>query len=148
MYNFELYICRLVRSPAHCIEYVKLIQWEHEREDQCEFDADNEEHMTWVYEKALERAKSFGIEARHARPALTAGSCLTPDRKLLSRREAIARHNVEVLSKCALMVHIAKGASQLKACKPRVRGQGVLVQGLSTLISRQACRSPGKTSTI
>ena len=63
-----------LRSPAHCIEYVKLIQWEHEREDQCEFDADNEEHMAWVYEKALERAKSFGIEARHLRRSLSPGS--------------------------------------------------------------------------
>ena len=50
------------RSPQHCIEYVKLIQWEHEHPDQRDFDADNDEHMRWVYEKALERAKSFGIQ--------------------------------------------------------------------------------------
>ena len=56
------------RSPSHCIEYVKLIQWEHEHPDQREFDADNEEHMRWVYEKALERAKSFGIQARRLLP--------------------------------------------------------------------------------
>jgi len=45
---------------------VKLIQWEHEHPDQREFDADNDEHMRWVYEKALERAKSFGIQVRRA----------------------------------------------------------------------------------
>ena len=52
--------CR--RSPQHCIEYVKLIQWEHEHPDQREFDADDDDHMRWVFEKALERAKSFGIQ--------------------------------------------------------------------------------------
>ena len=27
-----------------------------------EFDTDNEEHMQWVYERALERAKLYGIQ--------------------------------------------------------------------------------------
>jgi NEDD8-activating enzyme E1 len=49
------------RSPAHCIEYAHLIQWEQERAGD-EFDADNEEHMRWVYEKALKRADHFGIQ--------------------------------------------------------------------------------------
>ncbi len=29
-----------------------------------EFDTDNEEHMKWVYEHALERAKQYGIQVR------------------------------------------------------------------------------------
>ncbi|BDA43199.1 NEDD8-activating enzyme E1 catalytic subunit [Coccomyxa sp. Obi] len=49
------------RSPAHCIEYAHLIQWQQERADD-EFDTDNEEHMRWVYEKALKRAEHFGIQ--------------------------------------------------------------------------------------
>jgi hypothetical protein len=49
------------RSPAHCIEYAHLIQWPHDRAGE-EFDADNEEHMRWVYEKALKRAETFGIQ--------------------------------------------------------------------------------------
>lgn len=51
------------RTPAHCIEYAHLIKWSHERQEE-EFDADNEEHMTWVYNNALERAKQYGIEVR------------------------------------------------------------------------------------
>lgn len=31
-----------------------------------EFDTDNEEHMKWVYERALERAKQYGIQVRAA----------------------------------------------------------------------------------
>lgn len=50
------------RSPAHCIEYAHLIQWGRDRPDE-EFDADIEEHMTWMYEHALARAQEFGIQA-------------------------------------------------------------------------------------
>ena len=40
---------------------MKLIQWEAERAG-TEFDADVEEHMRWVYERALRRAELFGIQ--------------------------------------------------------------------------------------
>jgi ubiquitin-activating enzyme E1 C len=49
------------RSPAHCIEYAKIILWPKERPDDT-FDADCEEHMKWVYSKALARAAEFGIQ--------------------------------------------------------------------------------------
>jgi hypothetical protein len=49
------------RSPAHCIEYAHLIQWQQERSGD-EFDTDNEEHMRWVYDKALQRSEHFGIQ--------------------------------------------------------------------------------------
>ncbi|PNW74589.1 hypothetical protein CHLRE_12g491500v5 [Chlamydomonas reinhardtii] len=48
------------RSPAHCIEYAHLILWGQVRQGE-EFDTDNEEHMKWVYDKAAERAKQYGI---------------------------------------------------------------------------------------
>ena len=51
------------RSPAHCIEYAKLILWSQARPGE-EFDTDNEEHMKWVYERAVERAKQYGIQVR------------------------------------------------------------------------------------
>ena len=50
----------LCRSAAHCIEYAHLIQWGQERPGE-EFDADVEEHMKWVYDKATARAEQFGI---------------------------------------------------------------------------------------
>ncbi|GAB4817230.1 hypothetical protein N2152v2_004276 [Parachlorella kessleri] len=54
-------IAETPRSPAHCIEYAKIILWPRERPDDT-FDADNEEHMRWVYEHAAARAKEFGIQ--------------------------------------------------------------------------------------
>ncbi|MEW5308906.1 MAG: hypothetical protein WDW38_000826 [Sanguina aurantia] len=49
------------RSPAHCIEYAHLIQWGQARTGE-EFDADKEEHLQWVYNAALARAKQYGIQ--------------------------------------------------------------------------------------
>ena len=49
------------RTPAHCIEYAHLIQWDKERPGDS-FDADSPEDMKWIYEKALARAESFGIQ--------------------------------------------------------------------------------------
>lgn len=51
------------RSPAHCIEYAHLIQWDAERPGEA-FDADIEEHLRWVFDKAAARAAHYGIQAR------------------------------------------------------------------------------------
>jgi hypothetical protein len=51
---------RAPRSAAHCIEYAHLILWSQQRQGD-EFDADSEEHMKWVYERAAERARQYGI---------------------------------------------------------------------------------------
>lgn len=48
------------RSPAHCIEYVHLIQWGQERPGDS-FDADNAEHMKWIFEQAFKRAEHYKI---------------------------------------------------------------------------------------
>ncbi|CAM6095047.1 unnamed protein product [Calypogeia fissa] len=48
------------RSPAHCIEYAHLIQWGQERTGES-FDADNPEHMKWIYEQAVKRAEEYNI---------------------------------------------------------------------------------------
>ena len=48
------------RAAAPCIEYAHLIQWSQQRQGD-EFDTDSEEHMKWVYERALERARQYGI---------------------------------------------------------------------------------------
>ncbi|KAK9790574.1 hypothetical protein WJX73_001976 [Symbiochloris irregularis] len=49
------------RSPAHCIEYVHLIQWPQEKGGE-EFDSDDDTHMQWVYQQALKRAQQYGIQ--------------------------------------------------------------------------------------
>ncbi|KAJ7296577.1 hypothetical protein O6H91_Y114700 [Diphasiastrum complanatum] len=38
------------RSPAHCIEYVHLIQWGQDRVGE-KFDSDSPEHMKWIFEQ-------------------------------------------------------------------------------------------------
>ncbi|KAF3793060.1 NEDD8-activating enzyme E1 catalytic subunit [Nymphaea thermarum] len=56
-------LCTLAETPrtaAHCIEYAHLIKWNEEHSGK-PFDADNPEHMQWVYLQALKRAELFGI---------------------------------------------------------------------------------------
>lgn len=54
-------IANTPRLPEHCIEYVKIIQWEKENPLDCALDGDDPVHVTWVTEKAQERANNFNI---------------------------------------------------------------------------------------
>lgn len=49
------------RLPEHCVEYVKIIQWGKENPFDSDLDGDDPQHVSWVYEKAQERANSFNI---------------------------------------------------------------------------------------
>lgn len=49
------------RLPEHCIEYVKVIQWPKENPFDCAIDGDDPNHINWIYEKAVERARQFNI---------------------------------------------------------------------------------------
>ncbi|XP_077240659.1 E1 C-terminal related 1 [Tasmannia lanceolata] len=56
-------LCTLAETPrtaAHCIEYAHLIKWDEVHSGET-FDADDPEHMQWVYSEALKRAELFGI---------------------------------------------------------------------------------------
>jgi len=56
-------LCTLAETPRsapHCIEYAKLVLWTSEHPHE-EFDGDNPDHVSWVYEKACERAAHYGI---------------------------------------------------------------------------------------
>ncbi|XP_006644044.2 NEDD8-activating enzyme E1 catalytic subunit [Oryza brachyantha] len=56
-------LCTLAETPrtaAHCIEYAHLIKW-NEVHPGKPFDADDAEHMQWIYSEALKRAELFGI---------------------------------------------------------------------------------------
>ena len=56
------------RNAAHCIQYAGLIAWEKEAPFKDEkggvpkYDTDDPEHMNWLFERALSRAKEFQIE--------------------------------------------------------------------------------------
>ena len=53
-------IATIPRQPQHCIEWAHQIGWGEKRKDE-EFDNDNMEHITWVYNAAVERSKQFSI---------------------------------------------------------------------------------------
>lgn len=54
-------IANTPRLPEHCIEYVKIIQWEKENPFSVALDGDDPQHLAWVYERALERANQYNI---------------------------------------------------------------------------------------
>lgn len=54
-------LATIPRQPQHCIEWAHIIKWEEERKD-VQLDTDDPEHITWLYQKSLGRAKEFGIE--------------------------------------------------------------------------------------
>ncbi|KAL2870619.1 NEDD8-activating protein UBA3 [Aspergillus lucknowensis] len=53
-------IATIPRQPQHCIEWAHQIAWQDKRKDDA-FDSDDMEHIGWVYNAALERAKEFNI---------------------------------------------------------------------------------------
>uniref|UniRef100_A0A7E4UUT1 NEDD8-activating enzyme E1 catalytic subunit n=1 Tax=Panagrellus redivivus TaxID=6233 RepID=A0A7E4UUT1_PANRE len=61
--NFPLCtIAHTPRLPEHCVEYVKVIQWDEVKPFGEEaIDGDNPEHLEWITAKAMERAEKYGI---------------------------------------------------------------------------------------
>ncbi|KAK7531063.1 hypothetical protein IWX49DRAFT_562920 [Phyllosticta citricarpa] len=53
-------LATIPRQPQHCIEWAHIIAWEEERKGDT-LDTDDPEHITWLYNKALDRAKEFNI---------------------------------------------------------------------------------------
>lgn len=54
-------MCTPSRLPEHCIEYVKVIQWDKENPFGAALDGDDPHHLLWVFEKAQQRASSYSI---------------------------------------------------------------------------------------
>lgn len=53
-------LASIPRQPAHCIEWASILEWPRVMGDK-KLDTDNPEHIQWLYEQALERAKEFNI---------------------------------------------------------------------------------------
>ncbi|KAI1873107.1 uncharacterized protein JN550_003360 [Neoarthrinium moseri] len=53
-------LATIPRQPEHCIEWAHIIAWDQEKPFPS-LDKDDPEHITWLYEKALNRAQEFNI---------------------------------------------------------------------------------------
>lgn len=53
-------LATIPRQPEHCIEWAHIIAWEQEKPFP-KLDNDDPEHITWLWTKALARAKEFNI---------------------------------------------------------------------------------------
>lgn len=53
-------LATIPRQPEHCIEWAHIIAWEEEKPFP-NLDNDDPEHITWLWRKALARAKEFNI---------------------------------------------------------------------------------------
>lgn len=53
-------IASIPRQPEHCIEWAHVIAWDEEKPFP-KLDKDDPEHVNWLYQKALTRAREFNI---------------------------------------------------------------------------------------
>ncbi|SPN96855.1 probable ubiquitin-activating enzyme [Cephalotrichum gorgonifer] len=53
-------LAAIPRQPEHCIEWAHIIAWDEEKPFP-QLDKDDPEHITWLYQRALERASEFNI---------------------------------------------------------------------------------------
>ena len=63
--NFPLCtIAHTPRLPEHCVEYSRLLLWPKEKPfgEDTSIDGDDPAHISWMYERARERAEEYGIQ--------------------------------------------------------------------------------------
>lgn len=63
--NFPLCtIAHTPRLPEHCIEYSRILLWPKEKPfgEEISIDGDDPAHISWIYERARERADEYGIK--------------------------------------------------------------------------------------
>ena len=53
-------LATIPRQPQHCIEWARIIAWEEERKDDT-LDTDDPEHISWLTQKAVQRANEYQI---------------------------------------------------------------------------------------
>lgn len=101
--NFPLCtIAHTPRLPEHCVEYVKILLWpkenpfsNHSNDESIPIDGDDPQHITWIFEKAQERANNYGIRGVTYR--LTQGVV----KRIIP---AVASTNAVIAAACAMEV--------------------------------------------
>ncbi|KAJ4968962.1 hypothetical protein NE237_015663 [Protea cynaroides] len=118
-------LCTLAETPrtaAHCIEYAHLIKWDEVHGGNA-FDADNPDHMQWIYTEAVKRAELFGI------PGVTYTLTQGVVKNIIP---AIASTNAIISAACALeALKIATGCSKMLSNYLSYNG----VEGLHTKVT-------------
>ncbi|XP_077218119.1 NEDD8-activating enzyme E1 catalytic subunit-like isoform X2 [Tasmannia lanceolata] len=130
-------LCTLAETPrtaAHCIEYAHLIKWGEVHSGKT-FDADDPEHMQWVYSEALKRAELFGISG--VTYSLTQGV-------VKNIIPAIASTNAIISAACALeALKIATGCSKTLSNYLTYNGLAGLHTKVTEFIKEKDCLACG-----
>lgn len=90
-------IAHTPRLPEHCIEYVRLLLWSKENPfgEDTAIDGDDPNHISWIHQKAVERASEYGIRGVTYRLAQGVVKHIIP---------AVASTNAVIAAACALEV--------------------------------------------
>lgn len=115
------------RTPAHCVEWAKQIEWDRARPfgADVELDCDNSKHLQWLYEVSLKRAEAHGIEGVTLKFAQGVAKRIIP---------AIASTNAIVAAACA-----AECLKLATACSPHMQadsgGHYMMYQGSESVFT-------------
>lgn len=94
-------IAHTPRLPEHCIEYVRILLWPKENpfspseDEPISIDGDDPQHITWIFEKAMERANQYGIKGVNYRLTQGVIKHIIP---------AVASTNAVIAAACAMEV--------------------------------------------
>lgn len=93
------------RLPEHCIEWANIVQWPKTFPNE-KFNADIPEHVKWMYETAVSRAKEFQIEGVTMRLTLGVVKNIIPAIASTNAIIAAAEANeaFKIATKCALSI--------------------------------------------
>jgi hypothetical protein len=113
--NFPL--CTLAhtpRLPEHCIEYVRLLLWSKDNPfggDEVAIDGDDPAHITWIFEKSLERATHYGIQGVTYRLVLSIYlGYFPPGRRLIQGEQTLLNCYCHFVTIVMLLGHLGLNA--------------------------------------
>ena len=115
-------IANTPRLPEHCIEWASVLEWPRIHGDQLRLDTDNPDHISWLYERASERALQFKIEGvtwsltqgvvKNIIPAIASTNAIIAGPSLLSTLSPV----VLTLSPCFSLLLFRSFQNRYKLC--------------------------------